>query len=114
MNSKNCPYCDCSTEIVDEKGNTVVVVEELISTGKSSIEVVNSLKEAGVEVIGCIAIFSYGFDEAQAAFDNAGVPYYSLANFNNLVEVAVEEGYIESEDLQDVLEWRKSPRTWRV
>ena len=97
-----------------EKGNKVVVVEDLISTGKSSIEVVNSLKEAGVEVIGCIAIFSYGFDEAKAQFDAVNVPYYSLANFNNLVKVAVEEGYIEKEDLEDVLEWRKSPRTWRA
>ena len=96
-----------------EKGNKVVVVEDLISTGKSSIEVVNSLIEAGVEVIGCVSIFSYGFDEAQKAFDSVNVPYYSLANFNELVKVAVAEGYIENEDLQDVLEWRKSPRTWR-
>lgn len=96
-----------------EKGNKVVVVEDLISTGKSSIEVVNSLIEAGVEVIGCVSIFSYGFDEAQQAFDSVNVPYYSLANFNELVKVAVAEGYIENEDLQDVLEWRKSPRTWR-
>ena len=95
-------------------GKDVVVIEDLISTGKSSIEVVNSLIEAGVEVIGCVSIFSYGFDEAKAAFDNVGVPYYSLANFNDLVKVAVEEGYIENEDLQDVLEWRKSPRTWRA
>lgn len=97
-----------------EKGDKVVVVEDLISTGKSSIEVVNSLIEAGVEVIGCVSIFSYGFDEAKAQFDQVNVPYYSLANFNNLVKVAVEEGYIEQEDLNDVLEWRKSPRTWRV
>lgn len=96
-----------------EKGSKVVVVEDLISTGKSSIEVVNSLIEAGVEVIGCVSIFSYGFDEAQQAFDSVNVPYYSLANFNELVKVAVAEGYIENEDLQDVLEWRKSPKTWR-
>ena len=96
------------------EGKKVVVVEDLISTGKSSIEVVNSLIEAGVEVIGCVAIFSYGFDEAKAQFDSVNVPYYSLANFNNLVKVAVEEGYIEQEDLEDVLEWRKSPRTWRA
>ena len=97
-----------------EKGNKVVVIEDLISTGKSSIEVVNSLKDAGLEVIGCVSIFSYGFDESAQAFENAGVPYYSLANFNDLVKVAVSEGYIENNDLQDVLEWRKSPRTWRV
>ena len=97
-----------------EKGNKVVVVEDLISTGKSSIEVVNSLKEAGVEVIGCVSIFSYGFDESKAAFDGVNVPYYSLANFNDLVKEAVKEGYIEEEDLQDVLKWRESPRTWRA
>ena len=96
-----------------EKGNKVVVVEDLISTGKSSIEVVNSLKEAGLDVIGCVSIFSYGFDESQQAFDNAGVPYYSLANFNDLVKEAVSEGYIEEEDLADVLKWRESPRTWK-
>ena len=97
-----------------EKGNKVVVVEDLISTGKSSIEVVNSLKEAGVEVIGCVSIFSYGFDESKAAFDAVNVPYYSLANFNDLVKEAVKEGYIEEADLADVLKWRESPRTWRV
>ena len=97
-----------------EKGNKVVVVEDLISTGKSSIEVVNSLKEAGLDVIGCVSIFSYGFDESQAAFDNVNVPYYSLANFNDLVKEAVAEGYIEENDLADVLKWRESPRTWRV
>ena len=96
-----------------EKGNKVVVVEDLISTGKSSIEVVNSLKEAGLDVIGCVSIFSYGFDESQAAFDNVNVPYYSLANFNDLVKEAVAEGYIEENDLADVLKWRESPRTWK-
>ena len=96
-----------------EEGNKVVVIEDLISTGKSSIEVIKALKEANLEVLGCVSIFSYGFQEAKEAFDKVGVPYYSLANFNELVQIASELNYIDKEDLSDVLEWRKAPREWR-
>ncbi len=96
-----------------EEGNKVVVIEDLISTGKSSIEVIKALQEANLEVLGCVSIFSYGFQEAKEAFDKVGVPYYSLANFNELVQIASELNYIDKEDLSDVLEWRKAPREWR-
>ena len=96
-----------------EKGNKVVVIEDLISTGKSSIEVIKALQEANLEVLGCVSIFSYGFQEAKEAFLKVGVPYYSLANFNELVQIASELNYIDKEDLSDVLEWRKAPREWR-
>lgn len=96
-----------------ESGNKVVVIEDLISTGKSSIEVIKALKEANLEVLGCVSIFSYGFDEACEAFAKEGIEYFSLANFNDLVKVATKLNYIEEEDFNDVLEWRKSPRTWK-
>lgn len=96
-----------------EVGNKVVVIEDLISTGKSSIEVVKALQEAGLEVIGCVSIFSYGFKESKEAFENINVPYYSLANFENLVKTAISLNYISEDNYQDVLEWSKNPREWR-
>ncbi|MEJ7586463.1 MAG: orotate phosphoribosyltransferase [Ferruginibacter sp.] len=77
-----------------EKGNQVVVIEDLISTGKSSLEVVNILRQEGMEVIGMVSIFNYGFDQAERAFSAAGVPFISLTNYSTLIALAGETGVV--------------------
>src|SRR3984885_10650693 len=72
-----------------EKGQKTVVIEDLISTGKSSLQVVDVLRDAGIEVVGMVSIFNYGFDKAVAAFADAGVSYRSLTNYNTLIELAI-------------------------
>ena len=101
-------------EGVYEKGSKVVVIEDLISTGKSSLEVVDVLRKAGVEVIGMVAIFTYGFDIAAKAFSEAGVPYITLTNYNTLIELAVEKGIVTGEQEKTLLNWRQDPATWNV
>ncbi|MBC7686948.1 MAG: orotate phosphoribosyltransferase [Aquabacterium sp.] len=97
-----------------EKGVKVVVVEDLISTGKSSLEVVEVLKKAGVEVIGMVSIFNYGFDVAEKAFASAGVPYISLTNYNTLIELAEETGIVTADQQSTLLNWRTDPAAWNV
>ncbi|MEX6689390.1 orotate phosphoribosyltransferase [Danxiaibacter flavus] len=95
-----------------EKGQKVVVVEDLISTGKSSLQVVDVLKAAGVEVIGMISIFNYGFAVADKAFETAAVPYKSLTNYPALIELALEKGIVGKDDEQILLQWREDPSNW--
>ena len=97
-----------------EKGVKVVVVEDLISTGKSSLEVVEVLKKAGVEVIGMVSIFNYGFDVAEKAFASAGVRYISLTNYNTLIELAEETGIVTADQQSTLLNWRTDPAVWNV
>lgn len=95
-----------------QAGQPVVVVEDLISTGKSSLQVVEVLKQAGVEVIGMVAIFSYGFDEATKNFEKAGIPLYTLTNYTELVNLALERGMVQA-DIKNVLDnWRLDPANW--
>ena len=101
-------------EGVYEKGAKVVVIEDLISTGKSSLEVVDVLRKAGVEVIGMVAIFTYGFDIADKAFSAAGVPFITLTNYNTLIELAVEKGIVSAEQEKTLLNWRQDPANWNV
>jgi orotate phosphoribosyltransferase len=93
-------------------GQKVVVVEDLVSTGKSSLQAIQSLREFGCEVLGMVSIFTYGFDAAKLAFDEAKCPYFSLSNYNVLVEVAASKNLIEPEQMSILAEWRKSPDTW--
>lgn len=93
-------------------GQKVVVVEDLISTGGSSLKVVEAIRNAGCEVVGMVAIFSYEFPEAQKAFEKAGVTLYTLSNYNALLEEAVETNYIHTTDLETLQEWRKNPSEW--
>lgn len=93
-------------------GQKVVVVEDLVSTGKSSLQAVESLRAFGCEVLGMVSIFTYGFDAAKEAFDQAQCPYFSLSNYNALVEVAAKRNIITSEQTAVLAEWRKSPDTW--
>lgn len=93
-------------------GQKVVVVEDLVSTGKSSLQAIQSLREFGCEVLGIVSIFTYGFDAAKLAFDEAQCPYFSLSNYNVLVEVAASKNLIEPEQMSVLAEWRKNPDTW--
>ena len=95
-----------------EPGAKVVVVEDLISTGKSSLAAVSALQKAGVDVLGMTAIFSYNFTQARRAFENANIELNTLTNYDTLIEVAHETGYIKEEDLGLLREWRFSPSTW--
>jgi orotate phosphoribosyltransferase len=89
-----------------------VIVEDLISTGKSSLQVVDVLREAGLEVIGLVSIFTYGFDVAKKAFDSAGVPYRYLTDFESLVDFAMQKGQFSPEQESILLNWRKDPSKW--
>lgn len=88
-----------------EIGQKVVVVEDLISTGGSSLEVVNALKEAGAEVLGVISIFTYGTKRATKMFKEANVKCISLSNIDALTKVAAEEGYIQEDKVKEIQEW---------
>ncbi len=93
-------------------GSRVVVIEDLVSTGKSSLEVVKVLKGLGADVVGMVAIFSYGFPEATEAFETAGIPLYTLSDYNNLVEVATARNLVGPDHLHALLKWRKDPAHW--
>ena len=95
-----------------QKGQTVVVVEDLISTGKSSLLAVEALKEAGANVKGMVAIFTYGFDVSVENFKNAGVNLNTLGDYENLLDLATSKQYITEEEQETLKEWRKSPDTW--
>ena len=95
-----------------QKGQNVIVVEDLISTGNSSLLAVEALKEAGANVKGMAAIFSYGFDIASENFKNANVDLFTLSNYENLLPLAVAKKYITEEEEKTLQEWRLSPSTW--
>jgi orotate phosphoribosyltransferase len=90
----------------------VVVIEDLVSTGKSSLQAVNSLRDNGVEVIGLACIFTYGFDAAQQAFDAAQCPYVSLSNYDVLIQLAAQNGLIQQTQSKVLSDWRANPSTW--
>ena len=92
-----------------EKGQKVVVVEDLISTGGSVIEVVNVLREAGAEVLGIVSIFTYGMKKGIERLKEANVTNVSLTNFDVISEVAAEEGYIKQEDVKRLIAFRNNP-----
>lgn len=93
-------------------GSKVVVVEDLISTGKSSLAAVHALYEAGADVLGMVAIFSYNFNHARKAFEDADVELTTLSNYDTLISVAHQIGYVRDEDMNILKEWRYSPSTW--
>ena len=92
-----------------EKGQKVVVIEDLISTGGSVIEVVNVLREAGAEVLGIASIFTYGMKKGLERLEEANVKNVSLTNFDVIAEVAAEEGYIKTEDIKKLIAFRNNP-----
>lgn len=92
-----------------EKGQKTVVVEDLISTGGSSIEVVNILREAGADVLGVVSIFTYGMKKGIERFKEANVEVTSLTDFDTIAEVAAEQGYIKESDIQKLIAFRNNP-----
>jgi orotate phosphoribosyltransferase len=96
-----------------EPGQNVVVIEDLISTGKSSLNAVLALKEAGAVVKGMVAIFSYEFDIAQENFDNGNVSLTTLSNYTHLLQQASDTQYITEEELSTLQDWRKNPSEWK-
>jgi orotate phosphoribosyltransferase len=97
-----------------EQGMKTIVIEDLISTGKSSLEVVNLLKASGLQVDGLISIFNYGFKAADEAFKQANIPYLSLTDYNTLISLAIEKGIVSQKEEQTLLDWRENPATWGI
>ncbi len=95
-----------------EPHQKIVIIEDLISTGKSSLQVAEVLKVAGVQVMGMVAIFTYGFQVAETTFKAAGVPLITLTDYPTLIRLALEKGSIPPQAEQALLQWRDSPSTW--
>lgn len=95
-----------------EKGQNVVVIEDLISTGKSSLSAVQALKDSGAVVKGMVAIFSYGFEFAEENFKNAKVELTTLSDYGNLLEQAIDIEYIDEKQLKTLEKWSKNPSEW--
>ena len=95
-----------------EKGQRVVVVEDLISTGKSSLEVCEVLQKEGVIIEGMVSIFNYGFPLASKAFSDAGVQLFSLSNYEALIDYAKEKKLVTEQELNSLLNWRNNPADW--
>lgn len=93
-------------------GQRVVIIEDLISTGKSSIQAINALRDAGYEVAGLVAIFSYGFDLAQENFNEAKCRFSTLSNYSALIEYAAEHQFIAKADVDLLNEWKRNPAEW--
>ena len=97
-----------------EKGQKVVVIEDLISTGGSSLNAVRALREAGCDVLGMVAIFTYGFSKAADGFAAEKCTLTTLSNYNTLVEIALASGYIGQTEVDTLEKWRVDPSTWNV
>ncbi len=93
-------------------GQKIIVIEDLISTGKSSLKAVEALRAAGCEVIGMVALFTYGFPQAEKAFKKANVKLYCLSNYNAMLESALAIDYIKEADIETLREWREDPANW--
>ncbi|MBC1357352.1 orotate phosphoribosyltransferase [Listeria booriae] len=94
------------------KGQKVVVIEDLISTGGSSITAVEALREAGCDVLGIAAIFTYGLEKGKTLLGAANVEVAALTNYETLIEVALDEGYVTEGDMATLKEWNKDPEKW--
>jgi len=95
-----------------KEGQTVVVVEDLISTGGSSLKAVDALRDFGCKVEGMVAIFSYGFEVAELNFKSKDVDLTILTDYNTMINQAKEAGYVSNDDVDSLKEWRLSPSTW--
>jgi len=93
-------------------GSRVMIVEDLVSTGMSSLKAVDAVRNAGCEVVGMVASFTYGFPVAEEAFASHGVKLVTLTDYPAMLEAAVTSGYIKSDSLQTLNEWRKNPSEW--
>ncbi len=95
-----------------EKGQKVVVIEDLISSGKSSVAAIEALKEANLNVKGLAAIFTYGFKVADEVFNKVGCPYVTLTNYDYLIDEALKKDYITQNDIIALREWKDNPEAW--
>lgn len=96
-----------------EKGQRTVIVEDLVSTGKSSLQVCDVVKAAGLQIEGMVSIFTYGFPEASNAFETAGIPLFPLTNYETLIQLAAEKGEIDGTVQNTLLNWRSDPAGWK-
>jgi orotate phosphoribosyltransferase len=96
------------------KNMSCVVIEDLISTGQSSLKAVQALRDSGVLVKGMISIFNYGFDIATETFRQANCPVYSLSNYDMLIQQALKHGYINTADVNSLQQWREKPAGWKI
>jgi orotate phosphoribosyltransferase len=99
-------------EGVAESGQSVVVVEDLISTGGSSLKAVEALRAAGCNVKGMVAIFTYGLSDAEENFKAANCTLHTLTNYDYLIKKALEQNHIKDSDLQSLIKWRENPKGW--
>ena len=97
-----------------EEGKKVVIIEDLISTGKSSLLVAEVLKNAGLQVEGMVSIFTYGFDEARNSFEKAKIKCHSLTDYDSVIALAIEKNIISEADQNSLLNWRADPANWNV
>ncbi len=97
-----------------EQGKKVVIIEDLVSTGKSSLLVAEVLENEGLEVGGMVSIFNYGFDTAKNAFEMAKVNYHSLTDYDSVIMLAIEKNYVSVTDQNTLLNWRADPANWNV
>lgn len=97
-----------------EEGQKIVVIEDLISTGGSSLKAVEALRNANLDVRGLVAIFTYGFDQAHQNFVDAECPYVTLTDYNTLIKSALEDSRISEGDVQSLTAWRQSPKDWKA
>ena len=88
------------------------MIEDLVSTGKSSLNAVKALRDKGCNIKGMLAIFTYGLDLAKENFEKANCPLFTLTNYDILIKKALEEDYINSNDLQSLIKWRENPAEW--
>jgi orotate phosphoribosyltransferase len=95
-----------------EKGRKTIVIEDLVSTGKSSLQVVDVLRNAGLEVTGMVSIFNYGFEVADEAIKNSGLKYKSLTNYSELIGLAMDKGLVSADQHRILLNWRENPSGW--
>jgi orotate phosphoribosyltransferase len=94
------------------EGQRAVLIEDLVSTGKSSLNAISALKDKGVEVVGLVSIFNYGFEEAEKAFQKIRCRFFSLSNYDILLDVAVKNNYINASHLEILRVWRLNPSNW--
>jgi orotate phosphoribosyltransferase len=97
-----------------EEGKRVLVIEDLISTGKSSFAVIQALKSAGLQIAGLVSIFNYGFDEAADAFAAEGVKTKSLTDYPTLIKLAVDKGSVNKAQHETLVKWREDPANWNA
>ena len=96
-----------------EKGQKTIVIEDLVSTGKSSLQVVEVLRNAGLEVIGMVSIFTYGFEQASVKFKKAGLTLKSLTNYPELIGIAFDKGIVSKDQERILLKWSANPSEWK-